>query len=56
MDWLHFAQDFRPLWTLWMVVLFVAIAIYALWPRNKKHFEDCSRIPFRADREDADSE
>lgn len=50
-EWLSLAQWARPLWTVWMVLLFAGIAIYALWPRNRKHFDDCSRIPFRADSE-----
>jgi cbb3-type cytochrome oxidase subunit 3 len=51
-EWLGLAQDARPLWTVWMVLLFVGIAFQALRPRNKKHFEDCARIPLRADSED----
>jgi cytochrome c oxidase cbb3-type subunit IV len=52
MEWLDLAKDTRPLWIVWMVMLFVGMAFYALRPRNKKHFEDCSRIPFRAGPED----
>jgi len=51
MEWLGLAQGARPLWIVWMVILFLGVAFYALRPRNKKHFEDCSRIPFRADSE-----
>jgi cytochrome c oxidase cbb3-type subunit IV len=52
MEWLTLAMDARPLWVVWMVLLFLGLAFYALRPRNKKHFEDCSRIPFCADPED----
>lgn len=51
MEWLNLAQGARPIWIIWMVILFLGIAFYALRPRNKKHFEDCSRIPFRNDSE-----
>lgn len=51
MEWLDLAKDVRSLWTVWLVLLFAGIAFYALRPRNKKHFEDCSRIPFRNDSE-----
>jgi cytochrome c oxidase cbb3-type subunit 4 len=51
MEWLDLAKDVRPLWIVWMVILFLGIAFYALRPRNKKHFEDCSQIPFRNDSE-----
>ena len=52
LDWLNLAEWARPLWIVWMVVLFLAVFFYALRPRNKQHFEDCSQIPFRADSED----
>lgn len=51
MEWLNLALWARPLWIVWMVLLFLGIAFYALRPRNRKHFEDCSRIPFRTDSE-----
>ncbi len=56
MEWLNLAKDARPLWIVWMVLLFLGIAFYALRPRNRKHFEDCSRIPFRADPEEKSHE
>lgn len=48
-SWLELAVGARPLWVVWMAVVFIALAVYALLPRNKKHFEDCARIPFRAE-------
>jgi len=51
MEWLSLSQWARPLWVVWMVLLFLGVAFYALRPRNKKHFEDCSQIPFRTDSE-----
>jgi cytochrome c oxidase cbb3-type subunit 4 len=51
MEWLNLALGARPLWIVWMVLLFVGVLLYTLRPRNKEHFEDCSRIPFRADSE-----
>ncbi len=56
MEWLDFAKDTRPLWIVWMVLLFVGLAGYALLPRNKKHFEQCARIPLRAEPEDQSDE
>ena len=52
MEWLALASDARPIWIVWMVLMFLGVAFYALRPRNKKHFEDCSRIPFCAESED----
>ena len=51
LEWLSLAQGARPLWIVWMVILFVGVLFYALRPRNKQHFDDCSRIPFRIDSE-----
>ena len=56
MEWLNLAHDARALWIVWMVLLFVGLVFYALRPRNKRHFEDCSRIPFRAESEDQSHE
>jgi cytochrome c oxidase cbb3-type subunit IV len=36
-------------WTPIFVVLFVLIVGYALWPRNRKKFDDASKIPLRED-------
>ena len=49
MDWLNLSHMARPLWIVWMVVLFAAVLFYALRPRNKRTFEDCAQIPFRSD-------
>jgi cytochrome c oxidase cbb3-type subunit IV len=51
MDWLNLAHMTRPLWIVWMVVLFLGAFFYALRPRNKRLFEDCAQIPFRTDSE-----
>ncbi len=34
---------------LYFFVIFVAIVAYALWPSNKKKFDQASRIPLRED-------
>ena len=41
---------FAQTWGLvYFVVLFLAIVAYALWPSNKKRFDDASQIPLRKD-------
>lgn len=35
------------LWTPIFVGIFIAIVIYALWPRNKAAFDEASRMPLR---------
>lgn len=52
MSWLEIAEIARSLWTVWLVLLFVAIGFYAFRPRNKRRFEDCAQIPFRAELEE----
>jgi cytochrome c oxidase cbb3-type subunit IV len=37
------------LWTPIFVALFLAIVIYALWPRNKAAFDAAARAPLRED-------
>ena len=34
---------------LYFMLIFAGILVYALWPRNKKRFEDAAQIPLRED-------
>lgn len=34
---------------LYLVALFVIVLAYALWPRNKKKFDDAARMPLEED-------
>ena len=36
-------------WTPAFVLIFIAIVVYALWPRNAKTFEAAARMPLRED-------
>jgi cytochrome c oxidase cbb3-type subunit IV len=36
-------------WTPIFVVLFVLVIAYALWPRNRKTFDEAARMPLRED-------
>ena len=31
--------------SIYFIVLFAGALIYALWPRNRSHFEDAARLP-----------
>ena len=49
MDFLYnFAQKF---WTVWVAIIFFAIAISAFWPskETKKRMKDNANIPFNHD-------
>jgi cytochrome c oxidase cbb3-type subunit 4 len=37
------------LWTPIFFAIFLAILIYALWPRNKAAFDKAARMPLRED-------
>jgi cytochrome c oxidase cbb3-type subunit 4 len=39
----------RPLWVVWLMLIFVGIVAWAYWPGRKKSMEDHGRIPFRDD-------
>lgn len=44
----NFTSDFvATFWTPIFVGIFIAIVIYALWPRNQKAFDEASRMPLR---------
>jgi cytochrome c oxidase cbb3-type subunit IV len=46
----NLASDFvMTLWTPLFVAIFLAIVIYALWPRNKAVFDEAARQPLRED-------
>jgi cytochrome c oxidase cbb3-type subunit 4 len=36
-------------WTPGFVALFVAVVIYALWPRNRATFDAAAKMPLRED-------
>jgi cytochrome c oxidase cbb3-type subunit 4 len=44
----NFASDFVvTVWTPIFVGIFLAIVVYALWPRNQAVFDEASRMPLR---------
>ncbi|MBC7580294.1 cbb3-type cytochrome c oxidase subunit 3 [Tardiphaga sp.] len=44
----NFASDIVvTLWTPIFVGIFIAIVVYALWPRNKSTFDAAARLPLR---------
>lgn len=42
----------RQFWGLWLMILFVGVAVYAFRPRNKRHFDEASTVIFREDDDD----
>lgn len=46
----NFISNFvLTLWTPLFFGLFIAIVVYALWPRNKAKFDAAARMPLRED-------
>ncbi|MET0277961.1 MAG: cbb3-type cytochrome c oxidase subunit 3 [Pseudorhodoplanes sp.] len=42
--------EFAQTWgLLYFVLIFLGVVAYALWPSNKKKFDDASRIPLDKD-------
>jgi cbb3-type cytochrome oxidase subunit 3 len=39
----------HSVWGLWLMLLFVAIAVWTFWPGRKRHYEQDAQIPFRND-------
>ncbi|QOZ24221.1 cbb3-type cytochrome c oxidase subunit 3 [Bradyrhizobium sp. CCBAU 51753] len=37
------------LWTPLFIGIFIAIVVYALWPRNRRLFDAAARMPLRRD-------
>ncbi len=51
---MNFLADFvehvlRPLWVLWMMIVFLGIVFWAYRPKNKDRFQSYGDIPFRND-------
>jgi cytochrome c oxidase cbb3-type subunit 4 len=36
-------------WTPVFVVMFIAVVVYALWPRNRAKFDKAARLPLQDD-------
>jgi len=34
---------------IYFIVLFAGVLVYALWPGNKKKFDDAARLPLKED-------
>ncbi|MFN3348958.1 cbb3-type cytochrome c oxidase subunit 3 [Pseudorhodoplanes sp.] len=42
--------EFAQTWGLiYFVTVFLAVLVYALWPANKKKFDEAARMPLRED-------
>ena len=44
-----FTNFITNFWTPIFVIIFLGISVYALWPGNRKKFEDAAKMPLRED-------
>lgn len=51
MDFDSIYRLLRSLWLVWLIVLFLGIVAWVMWPKRKKELEDQAQIPFKDDRE-----
>ena len=49
MDYESFAAIARTYGLVYLLILFLGVLVYALWPRNRKKFDDAAHIPLRED-------
>lgn len=49
MDYETISSFARTYGLVYLTVLFVGVLAYALWPRNRKKFDDAARIPLKED-------
>jgi cbb3-type cytochrome oxidase subunit 3 len=45
----EFYAALKSLWVVWLMGVFIAIAVWAYWPRNKERFAAHARIPLDDD-------
>ncbi len=48
-----FYETVRSLWSVWLMALFLAVVAYAMWPRNRKKFDEQARIPLEDEMPDS---
>jgi cytochrome c oxidase cbb3-type subunit IV len=51
MSWFEISQLAKQFWAAWLMLIFVGIAFYAFRPKNREHFSECAKIPFKSDRD-----
>ena len=49
MDLEFLAELARPMWVVWLVIMFLGVVFFAFRPKNRKRFEEHGAIPFKND-------
>jgi cytochrome c oxidase cbb3-type subunit 4 len=39
----------RSFWGVWLMLLFVGIVVWTMWPSRKRKLEDQAKLPFMED-------
>lgn len=42
-------ETFRSLWVVWLMLLFVGLVVWTLWPSRKRSLDQAARIPLQDD-------
>jgi cbb3-type cytochrome oxidase subunit 3 len=49
MEFDDFYRLLHSLWPVWLLVVFIGIVAWVMWPRRKKDLEAHAQIPFKND-------
>ncbi|WP_395020770.1 cbb3-type cytochrome oxidase subunit 3 [Dongia sp.] len=52
MTWLEISEFAKQFWAAWLMLVFLGIAFYAFRPKNREHFAECAKIPFKNERDE----
>ena len=44
-------EMFRSMWVVWLMLLFVGVVVWTLWPSRKRSHDQAARIPLDDDPE-----
>ena len=45
-------QTATDYWVVWLMAIFLAIVVWAFWPKNKERFEAYGRIPLEDEKDE----
>ena len=48
----EFYEFVRSLWVVWLMVLFVGIVAWVLWPSRRRKYREAAQIPLEDDEPD----
>lgn len=52
MDWNELSEFMRPIWVVWLFLMFLGIIAWAFWPRRQDEMNAHAQIPLRDEDEE----